>query len=98
MTEPQSRVRLLCNAGTAPLRRGPMLGVVAALVLLGVVGLPGQASAQPSSWVDGQVEQQGNQFLYTFEVINTTPWSQGDDDDDFPLVVDWELPLMVGPG
>ena len=102
MRELQARAKLLCKAA-------------APLVLLCVIGLPGQAQAQvevvPSSWVDGNVTYNpgDDKYFYEFTVHNTTvfpgaDFGFGDDDDDAvfvgdaPLVVDWELPLMVGPG
>ena len=106
MKEKRSKVKLLCDAGSTMVRRtlrqASKAGIVAALVPLGMIGLPGQANAQVqrSSWVDGAVTQQPNgQYLYEFTVHNTT----GDDDDTGygyggELVVDWELPLIVAPG
>ena len=112
MKERRSKVKLLCDAGSAMLRRtlgqASKAGIVAALVPLGMIGLPGAAHAQestgPSSYVDGTVTPQGGgRYLYEFTVYNTS--APGDDDDDAYggyggnfLIVDWELPLMVGPG
>ena len=52
MTETRSKVKLLCDAGSAMLRRtlrqASKAGIVAALVPLGMIGLPGEAQAQSS--------------------------------------------------
>ena len=89
MRKSLSRAKLLCTAA-------------ATLVLLCVIGLPGQAQAQ-SSHVEGAttyIPPGVDKYLYEFTVYNTTP--DTDDDDDLEVgpdqVVDWELPLMVGPG
>ena len=104
MEEKRSRVRLLCDAGSGMLRRtwrqATKAGLVAALVPLGMIGLPGTAHAQ-TSYVEGTVTPQGGRYLYEFTVYNN-----GDDDDDAYggydgeglVIVDWELPLIVGDG
>ena len=93
MRELQAKAGLLCKA-------------VAMLALVCVIGLPGEVQAQSeverSSWVDGNVTYipGDDKYLYEFTVYNTTTFP-GDDDDDATenvTVVDWELPLMVGPG
>jgi len=48
------------------------------------------AAAPRTSRVDGTVTQQGSQFLYEFEVFNTTGYGGGGQE----LIVDWELPFF----
>ena len=104
MKEERLRARLLCKAGSALLRRtfrqASRAGIVAALVPLGMIGLPGQAQAEVhrSSCVDGEVElQSGGQYLYEFTLRNNTT-DDGDGSAYGVYILDWELPLIVGPG
>ena len=110
MTKSEFGVKLLCKAGSTMLRRtlrhASKAGIVAALVPLGMIGLPGQAQAQPQqrSYVAGTAtEQVSGRYLYEFTVYNTSTPGDDDDDDGYGygggfLIVDWELPLIVPSG
>lgn len=77
------------------LRKASKVGIATALVAVGMIGLPGQAQAQIplTSRVDGTVTPQpGGRHLYEFTVHNTTLSTSR------AGIVDWELPLIVGPG
>ncbi len=70
MTGTQSKVRFLCDAGTAVLRKASKAGIVTALVALGLTGLPGQVQAQESSYVAGTATPQpSGRYLYEFTVV-----------------------------
>jgi hypothetical protein len=69
-----------------------------AVMTLGLVCAPRDASAQVdhSSRIDSTVTDQGDgTYLYEFTVHNTTV---GQFDGAGPLIVDWELPVMVPKG